>query len=97
MGGSGLGAQSREVWSQTLPPLPKGVSGERKGCNPQEGAYSCHLKPLHSINTFIEHLLCALRSSSLGSPSEYNVKMSQLFAELLFLVTGNQSRSCEHL
>lgn len=90
VGGSGSGARAKTGLEPTLPPLPKGVPGERNGLSPEQGIYWGYLKPLNSISTFIEHLLCALKSSrSLGSPSECNVKTSLLFPELLFLVTGN--------
>lgn len=42
----------RQVWSQTLPPLPEGVSGERNGCNPQEGGLLLPLK----ATSFNQHL-----------------------------------------
>lgn len=45
----------RQVWSQTLPPLPEGVSGERNGCNPQEGGLLLPLK----ATSFNQHLYWA--------------------------------------
>ena len=74
----GLHPARSKVWSQTLAPLPEGGVGRKTAAAaPGRGLPLCHLKPLHSISTLIEHLLCALRSSrSLGCPGEYNVKRS---------------------